>query len=492
MDRICYLVFGVKIPFYLQYALPLLVLYNFLSRLISNKYFRVFLILVPPAVIIVRLLRNDPFFLSDDFAHLRLVNENSYLDLARMAFSGGGIWVGHRIIGAFWLFKAIFQLFGVKTEAFIAANFILHSANVLLFYLITQKLKKTSVTILTAFILGSFYLTWISNMHEIMGATFALLTTLFWVKWLSGQKKAYLLAIVFYIMAIFTKEITFLLPISLGFITVFYNYHATQIEKDKIVRHLIPFAAIFLVYLFTYGASFLNYRTLPSQDSYKIGINLASIAENLRFYGGYTFPIAKSSLIALVLIFSSFIIFDLAKKIPIMIPFLISFFSFLGPALLFEKRVSYYYSYIATFFLFIGLTFFLDEAHSVVKNLLKNRPKFWLKIFNIYLVLFLTIAVFRVDKALMDNCFLIQYPWKNEHKTLITRIAARIEELIGKGVIEEGTEIALANDEATPEMELVYEGQLLPLFMESGEGKKIELIFNKDKSSLLVEEFSEP
>src|SRR3989304_7993492 len=112
MDRICYLVFGVKIPFYLQYALPLLVFYGFISSLIKNKYFRILLVLVPPTVIFIRLLRNDPFFLSDDFAHLFLANESSYFDIAKEALTGGGIWLGHRLIGAFWLFKAIFDVFG--------------------------------------------------------------------------------------------------------------------------------------------------------------------------------------------------------------------------------------------------------------------------------------------------------------------------------------------------------------------------------------------
>lgn len=487
--KICYLVFGVKIPLYLQYSLPLLLLYNLASRLIKNRYFRMIVILTPPIIIFVRLLRNDPFFLSDDFAHLSLVNQNSYLDIARMALTSGGIWVGHRIIGAFWLFKAIFQLFGVKTEAFITANFILHSANVLLFYLILQRLKKTSFAVLTAFIVGSFYLSWISNMHEIMGATFALLSTLFWVMWLSGQKKAYLLAIVFYVMAIFTKEITFVLPIPLATLSFFYNHNISHLNARKISKYLIQFFIIFFIYLFTYGAGFLNYRNLPSQDSYKIGLNLSAIGENSLFYGGYIFPIFKTSLAALIVLFSSFTLFDLIKRKPIMTPFLISFFSFLGPALLFEKRASYYYSYIATFFLFIGLTFLLTELSNSIKIYLKERPKIWEKIANIYFILFLVIGVFKANKLLMDNCFLIQYPWKNENKRQLIKVAARIEDLIDEEKVERGSEIILKKDEITPEMELVYEGQLLPLFMESGEGKKIELIFNKDRGSFLVEEF---
>jgi len=171
-----------------------------------------------------------------------------------------------------------------------------------------------------------------------------------------------------------------------------------------------------------------------------------------------------------------------------MIPFLISFFAFLGPALLFEKRVSNYYSYIATFFLFMGLTFFIEEAHSLVKDLLKNKPKIWLNIFNVYLVLFLALAVFKVDKILMDNCFLIQYPWKNEHKILTKKIAARLEPLISQGEIKAGSEITLAEDELTPEMELVYESNTISYFMENPEARNFRLIYYKERKSLLVEE----
>ncbi|KKQ96278.1 hypothetical protein A3E15_03190 [Candidatus Woesebacteria bacterium RIFCSPHIGHO2_12_FULL_42_9] len=488
MDRICYLVFGVKIPLLLQYSLPLIVFYTFISPFINNKYFRFLLILIPPVVIFIRLLRNDPFFLSDDFAHLKLVSENSYFEIAKNAFTGSGIWVGHRIIGAFWLFKLIFQSLGAKAEAFLTANFILHAINVLFFYLIVQKLKKTSFAVLSAFIVGSYYLTWISNIHEIMGATFALLATFFWVKWLKKEGKTYMWTILFYILAILTKEITFVLPISLVFITIFYNYNVSPIEKDKAVKHLIPFAVIFLIYLFTYGVGFLNYRILPSQDSYKIAFNFTPIIQNLQFYGGYTFPIAKSSTASLVLIFSIFVVFDSVKKKPIMIPALASFFIFLGPALLFEGRVSPYYSYIATFFLFIGLTFFLSEIHTSLTNILNKRPKIWLKIFNVYFVLFLLIGVFGMNKLFMDNCFLIQYTWKNELKERVTGVTKKIEEVSQYREIKRGTEIGLEEAEMDEDMKFIYESETLQLFLRSERLKGFKYKFIEDRSLLLVEE----
>ncbi|OGM15573.1 hypothetical protein A2985_01945 [Candidatus Woesebacteria bacterium RIFCSPLOWO2_01_FULL_43_11] len=488
MDRICYLVFGVKIPLLLQYSLPVIVFYNFISRLFKNKYFSFLLILLPPTVIFIRLLRNDPFFLSDDFAHLRLVNENSYFDIARMAFTAGGIWVGHRIIGAFWLFKAIFQLFSIKTEAFLAANFILHSANVLLFYLIVQKLKKTSFAVFSAFIVGSYYLTWISNMHEIMGATFVLLSTFLWVKWLKKEEKTYIWTIFFYILAILTKEITFVLPISLGAITVFYHNNVSRLNFARVIRALLPFAVIFIIYLFTYATGFLNYRSLPSQDSYKIGVNTPAIAENFLFYGGYLFPIVESSLIALIVLFLSFIFFDLIKRKAIMTPFLISFFAFLGPSLLFEKRVSNYYVYIAAFFLFMGLTFLLFEVHSAVKSRLMKRPKVWLKIFNIYFILILAIGVFKLNKLFMDNCFLIQYTWKNELKGKVIGVTKKIEEVSQNREITRGSEIGLEEAEMGEDMKFVYESETLQLFLRSERLKGFKYKFIEEKGVLLVEE----
>jgi hypothetical protein len=422
-----------------------------------------------------------------------LVRENSYFGIARQAFLGNGIWVGHRIVGAFWLFKALLQIYGANVVAFLANNFILHSLNVVLFYFIVQKIKKTPIAVVTAFVLGSFYLTWISNIHEILAATFVLLSTLFWIRSLEGEGRTKALSIGFYILAILTKEITFVLPLPLGLLALYKKQQSKHnLDFASICRRLTPFLVIFLIYLFTYASDFLGYKDLPSQDSYKIGINPASIAGNILFYGVYLFPVVKVSLLALPGLFLVFILFDLVNKKLLVTPFLISFFIFLGPALLFEKRGAYYYVYIATFFLFIGLTLLLEKIYASAAAFLKNKPRIWMKIFTVYFVLILLLGIFKLDKLFLDNCFLVQYPWENNNKQIVLRLVGKIEEQIKQGTLKKGSEIVLSRDELTPETELVYESNSLPMFMRNNEGKGLKLSFDKGREILLVEEFPQP
>ena len=190
--KTCYYLFGVKIPFYLQYLLVGFAFYKPITKVIKNKYFQLLLILIPAIIVFVRILRNDPFFLSDDFDHLSLVLQNSYRDIARMAFSGNGIWVGHRIITGLWLFKLLFNIFGAEPVVFYASNFIFHAANVLLLFLLLKQFDKKSVfPVLISFIFSSFYLPWISNLHEFIAGSFVLLATLFWIYWLKSDRQKY-------------------------------------------------------------------------------------------------------------------------------------------------------------------------------------------------------------------------------------------------------------------------------------------------------------
>lgn len=357
--KACYYAFGVKIPLYLQYSLPALLFYKQIVKLLKKEWVRIVVILIPSTVILIRLLRNDPFFLSDDFAHLRLVSRYSYLEIAKMAFSGGGIWVGHRIIGAFWVFKMIFDLFGPKPELFLLVIFGFHVTNVILFYLLARKISKDSLfSVLTAFVVGTFYMTWMSNIHEVMAATFLLASTYLFMNWLSGKKYLFL-SFAFYLLAILTKEITFFLPLALILLAIYYHFNISPIKITGIIKRLLPFFVVFLIYLLTYAKGFAGYSNEPSSESsYRIVFSLSPTPKHLLYYLTFNFPVIKFSYFGL-LIFPAFLLFDLWKKKPVILPFLVSYFIFLGPPLLFENRHSYYYTYIATFFLFLGLTLFL-------------------------------------------------------------------------------------------------------------------------------------
>jgi hypothetical protein len=87
----------------------------------------------------------------------------------------------------------------------------------------------------------------------------------------------------------------------------------------------------------------------------------------------------------------------------------------------------------------------------------------------------------------MDNCFLIQFPWKNEHKENLYRITGRIGEQIRKEEGEKGEEIRLTDRGLTPEMEFIFETGVLHLFFSEKEAESMRFIYNKDRGSLTLD-----
>lgn len=490
--RICYFSFGLKTPFYLHYLLPALVLYKHLVKFLKSKHFRLIVISISSIIVLTKLLRNNSFFLSDDFDHLYFVSENSFLGIIKVALSERGLWVGHRIVTGFWLFKLIFMAFGTQIEPYLFAIFIFSLLNVLLLYLILEKIKKDSLfSVLLAFVFGTFYLPWISNIHEIVAATFLLLGLYFWFVWLSSCKaKTYWLVLVFYLLAISTKEISFLFPIVLTAASVFYHYYISRINLKKLAVFMAPFFLVLLLYGSTLGSGFLWYFSLPSGKGYSMSFSAEVILKNLLHYTTNIMPIVNFSMLGLGIFFASFVLFDLWKKKPITTPFLFSYLVFLGPPLLFEGRQAPYYSYIASLFLFIGFFVFLKEIYSFLRGFFKKKS-FLTKVFTIYFVLFIAYGVFGIDKFLLDNCFLIQFPWENRRKTALSYLTKRLDKLFDTGQIQEDTEVKLEEKENIPEVRFIIGSNVLHLFLSSKGKQDYRFSYNGKEKSLIVDKVSD-
>jgi len=475
--KFCYYSFGVKFPFLLLYALPLLIFYDLFSRLIKNKYFKIFLVLIPPTVIFVRLLRNDPFFLSDDFAHLKLASEYSYLQIAHIALTEG-IWVGHRIFLAFWLFKAIFDLFQTNVQAYLLVNFILHIINLIVFYKILEKLKKgTFVSILVSFILGTFYLTWISNIHELLGGTFLLLGLYCWLKYLKKELGIWF-SITFYLLAIFSKEITFLMVPSLLLVSVYYHFNIKKLKTGEISKGLAPLIVLFITHLLVYARGFLSYSDLPQDGGYKIVFSLSLLTQNFTTYFSMLIPIINNSFIRLLLFVLIFVGLDVWKKKPLTTPFLASSFLFLIPPSLFANRISNYYTYLPSFFLFMGIAVFFWECSRF--KILSNR---------LFVTVFLIVTLFYVfptNKIFMDNCFLIQFPWKKTYSEAFYSITDKLESRWLKGELTPGKEIFLNDAEKTEDMQALYETGAVHLFLKDKKAWDLRFVYNKGRETLEI------
>ena len=427
MDKFAYYFFGLKLPLLVNFAIPAILLYSFLAKLMKNKYIKLCVFVFIPTLILIRLLRNDPFFISDDFDHLNLAYKYGYLDIITKVIGTAGIWVNNRIIIGFWIFEAIYNLFGPKTEVYLLAMYAFQVINVFLFYLITKRFVKSRlILIFTTVVISSFFLTWISNIHEVVGATFILLSALFFLRWLSHQSSVSY-SLTFYILAILTKEIAFMLPLVLVLLAAYHHFNISRLSLGKLSRSMLPFFGIFITYLLTYAYSFRVYFIVPAVDSYKMGLSIPGIIHNLLYYLTYNFPIIDYSawgisFIALLLLYDVVI-----KKIRVS-PFVFSYLIFLFPVLLFVDRHTFYYAYIPTFFLFMGLSILLADLHNLLVRSLAGKSRLYLWTFNVYLMLLLTVGVFRLDKLLLDNTFLIQFPRSRHIKEVILSVAAKAEE----------------------------------------------------------------
>jgi len=479
ISKFCYYAFGLSFPLNLLYLVPPLIFYRQLVKLFKNNYFRIFFILIPPTIIFIKLLRNDPFFLSDDFAHLNLVSNYSFLEIAKNALTRG-IWVGHRIFAAFWVFKGIFHIFGTRVEAYLFLNYLLHALNLIIFYKIIEKIKKgTFISVFITFILGTFYLTWISNIHELMGGTFVLLTLYFWFKFLLEGKKYNWVSTVFYLLAIFSKEITFLAVPALFLFSVFFHFNFKKLNLRKVTKGFSPLLVIFLFYSIFYASTFLGYSRLPSDAGYKMAFSLGLFLKNLLIYTSMLVPVLKSIWGRGIILLLVFLGFDLVKRKPLTTPFILSYFLFLIPPSLFANRISNYYTYIPSFFLFFALALIFWEFSKL--KVFSNKLVVVLSIFIVAL------GIFGAGKLFMDNCFLIQFPWKKEYKGAFLSLAKRIDQMTLDGKLIAGSEIRLSEREITSDMEELYDTGTLHLFMKEKQAQNFRFIYNKERNSLIVD-----
>ncbi|MFA6533528.1 MAG: hypothetical protein WCT22_06080, partial [Patescibacteria group bacterium] len=219
VTKACYILFGSQPLFVLLiYTLFILLVYFFSKKIKNNKIFLFVVSITPLLIWAVRLILND-YFLSDDFDHFVLVSKYSYWEIFTKGISANGIWAFHRLFTSFWLFKLIHSIFFINYYAYVIVNLIIHIANA---YLLTKILRKITNNIYTVsisiFIFSSFYLTWISNIHELLAGFFLLLTFN-----LLFNSKHLFLAIITYILGIYSKEIIFILPVCYFLFLIFYN-----------------------------------------------------------------------------------------------------------------------------------------------------------------------------------------------------------------------------------------------------------------------------
>lgn len=482
----CYYLFGLKLPLFLNYFLPVLVFYRLLEKLFEKWYFRAFLICLPAVFILIKLLRNDFFFQSDDFAHLKIAAEYSFGEVFHRGMGRQAIWGFHHIFLGFWLFKFVFIFFKTNLEAYLFTNFLLHILNIGVFYQILRKIEKGQMfSVLITFLFATFYLSWISNIHELLASLFFLLTILFWILWITKTKRNFYFAALFsYLLAISSKEITFILPIILVLFSVFWQNYILKVNFRKKWRGFLPFFALMIIHFLVYGKVYLNFFSSKG-DGYSTSFDFSVFLKNFLVYLSQVMPIIDESLLRLSVFLLILVVFDFLKKKLIVLPLFFCYLFLLSPPSFFERKIASYYAYIPSIFLY-----FLFFVLSREIFLFFKRRKLSGKLFNIYLVLIILLGVFKIDKFLMDNCFLTLMPWENPHKNALFKITAKIEEKFKEGGVKEGDEIFLSQEEATHEMKYLFTTNGLYLFLVPEEAIDYQFVYNEKMNSLVIKEES--
>jgi|GEM_PF-4144393 len=477
-QKLCYFAFGVRIPLFLQYIIPSIILFYPINKILKSNWSRIILVSIPFIFYFIRLLRNDPFFFSDDFTHFYLVSNFSYLDILNMAMSPQGIWVGHKIIFGFYAFKLFFDLFGTNPIPYYWLMFFINLGNGILFYFLANKIiLNKKIAALIAFVFGFFYITWLSNIHEVLALMFMLgmfICFLIWSK--KFDIKPFLCSVVLYILAIFTKEIAFLAVPVMFLITI-----AIRRDIKKNFKYLFIFFIIFVLYSLFYARGFTSYFGKPHEDGYTMLFSFPLILQNLKIYLNQIFP-AVSEKLLIPFVFIIFVIFDLISKKLKSLPFLASYIIFLFPALLFLNRTSTYYNYIPLVFLLIGFGIIIEgilKAITFIKSSIQKR------IAIVTVLIFSVFGLFGLNLKAMDSCFLIKYPWKNDFKNRYLELINNIDNLGKEGKLKKGLEIKLI-----PGLEYSWvsmENDILRVFLKNAVSKLYTYSYNFEKGVFIVQ-----
>ncbi len=210
---------------------------NTLLKLYQNQIFIWLCYLLVAGLIYFRVFNN--FFVSDDFHWLSLAKNRPWdWSIFVTNYEGSNLGGSYNPL-LFLLWKIFFSIFGLHYHWYHAVSILLHASNAWLVYILAKKLlAKTQVrSAYWASVCGLFFLiwpvqveaiSWIAAWPHLWATLFYLASLIFYTKYFELKKISQLiLSLVFFILAIFTKEIAISLPLALLLISWQLNHKIT-------------------------------------------------------------------------------------------------------------------------------------------------------------------------------------------------------------------------------------------------------------------------
>jgi hypothetical protein len=367
--------------------------------------------------------KTNAYFSLDDFAVLNYLQTHSWSQMITQFLTQGDIWGFKKILG-YLNFSLLFNIFGANPTAFIINNYLLHTANIILVFLISLRLTKDSLkAFFVSVIANSLYLTYFSNIHEYLVVLFILSSALLYLH------SRFKLSLVVFVLALLTKEIAFTLP----FFLLAINHH--QKLKESNLQFFIVLA-IYVLYQLFVGPSKIG---LPLNHSYATSFSLSLIINNLKFY----LPLW---LVALSLLFTS----------PILLVSLLSLF----PSLLLLNRQEIYYLYLPLVYYSIFLA--------------TRLPKFNLKTSPVYLLIFFLLGGRKILPPIPKQ----NYP--NWQKVSIQNVVDRVE----NNILSEDIDVSDIHLER--DTKLMLGSNTLNLFVNKELSLEYNFVYNPDTQTIKI------
>lgn len=308
-----------------------------IKLILKNPWFYIVGLIFLSFMQLVFALRTNSFFSVDDFAILAYFKTHTVLQMIPDFLIHGDIYFFRRLVG-FIAFGGLFELFGTNHLAFDISMFLTNTANLIILFLIVKKLTSNDfAAFFVSVLFNKNYLFYYSNIHEHLLSLFCLLTIYFFI----AYPKKFYLSVISLVLALFTKETAFTVPLVLLAISLFH-----KLDRKKIFI-LIGVSVLYGLYASYF---FVTQKVLVPNFSYTIASKAGDLFQGILYFVDYK----------ILLLFGILpLVTKKYKYVALMFAALIT----LIPASLLVNRREMYYLYMPFGYLMICLSMYLPKLN---------------------------------------------------------------------------------------------------------------------------------
>lgn len=414
-----------------------------LTRNLSKKYWPYFLIFAVTSVYFIYLLNDSRYFFYDDFTGFTFVVPRTWLQIIKDSIVSRDV-DRHKFIGYF-VTKLIYNLQGLKVEAYFLTMFIIHTLNsFLLFNLLKRLSKKPLIGLFLASVFAwRFYLWWFSNIHMFMAGLTLLITLHLWVNYLETKNKNNIILMwLMFPLMVFSYGPTVLVPAALFLLTIFLNNSKKKLIPQ--IKPLIPLFIISAVYFLIYANTKANIDRFTSPENpYFRPISISTYLTTSSIYlSDLSAKLLPQSIRLTIAVWVVGLIAILKYK-PKLLLVALCFPITLMANSFFPKHTMFYYLYTPIIFVLILFSYLLQSR------------RWWA-----YLIVFL--IIFNPFNNLYQVAFRLKHPAENFEKKAMELIVDKVDQAIASGQ----ESLYISNWYVTPNLRHAVQ-EALPLFLSS-------------------------